>query len=218
MRLVEFRAFAKHTGKRVERLRGVRRGQERHDTGVSATAEIGTDGNIAPELDPDRVFQEPAHFDNEVFLGVVAVDLEARLPETLRAPVTGFEIDELPMAGAQLANPREHRVLAGHELKRHVFADRVVIRDRGHRRVLEQRLDLRREHQMAVGHEVIQRLDAEVVASDEQRLAVTIVQQEREHPVELLHALRAIGGVHRQDDLGVRGRPEDESPLLQLGA
>ncbi len=146
--------------------------EQRHDARIRTAAEVGADRHIAPELQPDRVLEQPAHLDDEILLGVVRVDAEPRLPETFRPLVAGGQIDHLPVPGAQLADAREHRVLARDELERHVLADRVLIRHRRDRRMLEQRLDLRREQDVAVRRVVVQGLDAEVVPGDEHRLPV----------------------------------------------
>ena len=83
-----------------------------------------------------------------------------------------------------MPNAGEERRVTQYELEREIVAHRIVVRRRLDVRVPEQRLDLGGEHHAPVVGTVVQRLDAEVIACGDEAAAVSIVQHEREHPVE----------------------------------
>ena len=62
----------------------------------------------------------------------------------------------------------------------------------------------------------MQRLHAEAVAREEQRLAVAIPQREREHAAEALHARFAPRLPRVDDDLGVAAGAEHVAERCQL--
>ena len=84
-------------------------------------------------------------------------------------------------------------------------------------RAQRQRLQFRREEQPAIGQRtVIERLLAEPVARQEQRLPPRIPQRKREHPVEAVETSLAplLPGV--DNDLGVGARPKVVAERRQL--
>ncbi len=72
--------------------------------------------------------------------------------------------------------------------------------------------------QIAVGQQrVVQRLDAEPVAREEQRLLVAVPQREREHAAEALDAALAPRLPRVHDHFGVAARAEGVPERRQLG-
>ena len=89
-------------------------------------------------------------------------------------------------------------------------------RERG---ILEDRLDLRRKHETPVPLRVEERLDAEVIARENEfRLVAGIEDREPPHPVETTEAADAPLGVGVQRDLGVAAGAELVPERFELGA
>jgi hypothetical protein len=106
----------------------------------------------------------------------------------------------------------------GHITEREVLVDgeRVELAPEG--RMRQERLQLGAEHEQAVRKlRVMKRLDPEAVAREEQGLAITVPQREREHAPEALDALLAplLPGVN--DHLGIALRAEDVAQGRELG-
>ncbi len=81
----------------------------------------------------------------------------------------------------------------------------------------DQRLQLRAEQQQPARQQrVVQRLDAEPVAGEEERLAIPIPQREREHAAEPLDAVLAPLLPGMNDHLGVAAGPEAVSKLREF--
>ena len=87
---------------------------------------------------------------------------------------------------------------------------------RGMSRVLEQRVHLRRPREDAVAQVVQQRLLADPVAREQQLLAALVPQREREHAVQVAHAVGAVLLVEVHDHLGVALRGELVAAAAQL--
>ena len=120
-------------------------------------------------------------------------------------------------AGRQLLRAGENRAWLGHVAKREVLLDRTRIDLAPKAGVHQQRLEFRSEQQRAVGqHGVEERLHAQPVARHEQRLAIPIVEREREHAAEAIHASLAPGLPRVDDHLGVAARVEHVPEGLQL--
>ena len=79
-------------------------------------------------------------------------------------------------------------------------------------------LDLRREPQHAAGVRVVQRLDAEPVAGQEQTAPPCIPYREREHAPQPVDHRGAVAIVQVQQHLGIGSRPEAPPRRLQLSA
>ncbi len=89
---------------------------------------------------------------------------------------------------------------------------------RGQRGVRGERFQLRAEDQRAVGEPgVVERLHAEAVAREEERLAVAVPESEGEHAAEAFHAALAPCLPRVDDHLGVALRPENVSERHELG-
>ncbi len=85
-------------------------------------------------------------------------------------------------------------------------------------RVLKNRFDLGTEDQAAVGQpRVVERLDADSIARQEQPLPRRVPYRKREHAAKALDARIAPFLVSVDDDLGVGMRPEAMPAALELG-
>ena len=82
----------------------------------------------------------------------------------------------------------------------------------------DERLELGSEDEPAFRQQrIVQRLDAEPVARQEQRFAVAVPQRESEHSAEPLDAILAPLLPRMDDDLGVALGPEDVAEARELG-
>ncbi len=85
-------------------------------------------------------------------------------------------------------------------------------------RVVQQRPWVAGEAEAVPVTHVVKRLVAQMVAGPEQSVPPLVVYDEREHPVEMVHAIFAPGGVGVEDGLGVRSRVGARSRPGQLFA
>ena len=112
------------------------------------------------------------------------------------------------MPGRQLPDRFEDRARARDVLQRQVRVDRFRAPVARHVGVLEQRLDLRSERDAVPCRAVVERLDAQSIA-DEQQAAVRLVpEREREHAAESIDGRVAPLLVCVHDDFGVCVRAE----------
>ena len=135
-----------------------------------------------------------------------------------RAPAAAVEADGHRIARIELDHALVHRELGGHVLEQQVRRQRVA-RDRAveERQLLEgPQLAREREEPVTLGD--VERLLAEVVARQHQRLLAGIPRGEREHAVELSHAIEV--GLLEQvaEHLGVALRAERVPLGLELRA
>ena len=109
--------------------------------------------------------------------------------------------------GEQLLDALEQRLARERELEREVVGEAVEVgldlRQEG-----QQRLHLGGEVEDAVDDRVVERLDPEAVARDEERLRLLVPEREREHAAQPLEAALAPLAVGAQDHLGVGARAE----------
>src|SRR5688572_6019285 len=108
--------------------------------------------------------------------------------------MTGRQLPGVPVDRARLRDVAEGEIVL----------DRERVHLAAKTRVRHERLELRAEDELAISQErVMERLDAEPVAREEQRLAVLVPQRESEHAAEALDARGTprFPGVH--DRLGV---------------
>src|SRR5436305_7843306 len=80
----------------------------------------------------------------------------------------------------------------------------------------EQGLELGREADPPLPEPVVERLDAEAVARQQQATLAPIPDREREHATQARHERRAVVEVEMQQDLGVAMRPETHAAAFQL--
>ena len=113
------------------------------------------------------------------------------------------------MPGPQLADPSDDAAWRRNELVSEVLVERNRIDSSPQRRVLEQRLQLRREHEPIAIDRVMQRLDAHAVTREEYLTSALVKHRARELPVQSLDHLLAplLVAVHEHLGVGL-GREE----------
>jgi hypothetical protein len=139
-----------------------------------------------------------------------------------RRPVPGLvggpvRVDGDVGAGRHLADAGEEgEVVVVVEAESEVLVELLLVDPAGEGRVLEDGLDLRGEDHPVIVRGVEERLDAEVVAAEDELggAAATVQEGDRPHAVEPLEGCRAPLRVRLQGDLGVA--PGGEPPPLRL--
>ena len=105
--------------------------------------------------------------------------------------------------GRELADAAVQRAIVERVFERELDRQRFLVHSRFDLRMREQRLDLGCEREQPRALEVVERLDAEAVACEEERLAARVVDGEREHAAEARDGVFAPVRVGREHGLGV---------------
>src|SRR5882724_10510087 len=102
-------------------------------------------------------------------------------------------------------NATKHRLRVGHPEERQVLVERFGIEFCFNLRYLQQRFDFRSERKPLALVEIIERLDSEMIAGDEQRrrAGAQITDREGEHSVQPLYAVRTFLLIQVNDHLSV---------------
>src|SRR5207247_10194993 len=111
----------------------------------------------------------------------------------------------------------EERRFAGHKSSRQELGDDRFVQRRANGAPGKNRLDLRSEYELVIGPSVVERLDAEPVARQQQPPALPVPQRKRKHPLEPLDAALPFLLVQMQERLGVAAPPTAVTALPQLG-
>ncbi len=217
---IRFRMFAAdiRTGEaEVERVEGAAGNScrhRRHDARVDAAAHERAERHVGDEHRFDGTRETGVElFEGDRFRKIVLRHV-GRPPE-----FAGGEralLDRQPMAGGELADraidaARRGDVLALEVQRERVDVDRV--RQPGKQ---AQRLQLRAERQRAIVPPVVERLDAEMVAREEQLAPATVPQREREHAGQPVEHPRAPGLPAVDQHFAVALRDEDVSGGREL--
>src|SRR6476469_8118631 len=121
------------------------------------------------------------------------------------------------MARRELARIAKDRSWLGDVTEGEILLDGARVDIAAQAAVHEQRLQLRSEQQNAVVQQrVVQRLDAEPVAGEEQRFAIAIPQGKRKHAAQAPYAVFAPGLPRVHDHFGVTSRAEAIPELHEL--
>src|SRR5215469_17033296 len=107
------------------------------------------------------------------------------------------------MSGHQLAYTAIERLIAGYIAKGQVLGKGGAIQFWSSIRMLEEYLDFRAEQKLVCRFGVVQGLDPEPVARNEQRLALAVPNGEREHPAQVLDRIFPVLLVKMNDGFGV---------------
>ena len=110
------------------------------------------------------------------------------------------------MTGRQFADVGEKRGRRHRVAQREIIGQCPVIQPPRHLGQFEDGLDFRGKGELAAVPIVVQRLDADAIAGDEQRALHRIEDRESEHAVEPLQGVRAPLDVGLQEHLGVAAR------------
>src|SRR5204862_3836559 len=94
-------------------------------------------------------------------------------------------------ARRQRLDALEHRLRGRHVLEREKVAQALEIWAGVDSRVLQQRLDFGAEHELSTAARVVQRLDPQAVAGQQQPLPPGVPEREREHAAQLADTIVA---------------------------
>ena len=122
------------------------------------------------------------------------------------------------VAGRQFVYFRKRRRRIRHVSQVHVLHECCAVHFRQLRCNRENGFNLRREIKFSVVKCVVQRLFAETVARDQQRLPAIIPKRECEHASQLLHTISAHFLVKMDNSFCITVRGKMMSVRLQLGA
>ena len=212
--LVEL-ALVEADRERAHLPRGLR-GERGQHARVDPAREEDADGHVGDQVRPNRVAQPLAQLLGQLVLAFGA-DLARRhgawscvaLDRDVRA-LPGLPDEHAP--GWQLAHVAEDRQRRRHEAEREERLERVLVDLAGEPRLAHQRLQLGREGERVSGQPVVQRLDAEAVARQDQALSPRVPDRDREHPAEALGEARPVLLVEVRQDFGVALGAEASGP------
>ena len=143
----------------------------------------------------------------------------------VRRPVGGLRdgatLDDGECSGRYLAHTaKEGAVVVVEESEAKVLVHLLIVDLAREGLVLQDRLDLRSEHDAAAMTSVEQRLDPEVIARQHEpwRRFALVEDRERPHPVEAAEAIRPPFRVGVEHHLGVAGRVKRVAACFQLCA
>jgi len=131
------------------------------------------------------------------------------LPLDRQRPV-GFDVDaprvaDQAVAGQELPHAAPGGARRRHVLKRQVVEDRALVHVARNGGVEQQRLELARECHALPVVVIVERLDPDAIADEEQAAAVAVEQRERELAAQLVDEIVAVVLVQMEQQLGVPG-------------
>ena len=171
-----------------------------HGGGVEAAAQERRDRHVAHQVGPDGLV-EPVH-DLRFQLARSGGPLSREIPVLPGREAAGV-IPLGRVARLELANCAERCRGRRDVPELEIRVERVPVELSMRQADNVECLQLRREPDSPGSGRDVERLDAEPVAGEEQRLLGRVPDGEREHAAQPLHALRPVLFVEMQDDLGV---------------
>jgi hypothetical protein len=197
---------------RPHRLRALLRGERGERARVHPPGEEHADGHVGDEVRAHRVPQpRPALLDQLRLVVALSRRQRARSSEPLERypPVVPRE----QVAGRQLADLAEDRERRRHRVEREERLDRIRIE-----LALRQGVELRGERQLAAHVAVVEGLDPEAVAGEDEPAPRGVPDRHREHPAQALGEAPPPLLVAVDEHLRVRARPEPMAGPLELPA
>jgi hypothetical protein len=184
--------------------------------GIQPAREEQPQRHVAHEVAAHGVLQSGAHLDGLLSDG--AADRLGRIGQAPPAPLRDprSRRPRKKPARQQLAHPAEESLLAGDEARRQELREYVLVEQRLDRTGGQDRLDLRGEDQLVPGQRVIERLDPQPIAGQEEPAPLAVPQGEGEHPAQGLDATILVFLVEMKDRLVVAVRPVAMAPLFQI--
>ncbi len=176
-----------------------------------------TQGNIAAQLGSDGGIKALAQFGHQgrfVVAELMAVGGKIQIPIFLDFQAALLE--DRPVAGGQFQDAAKHRERIGHPQEREILLQSLRVDFSPHFGQQEDRLDFGGEGEAICIVQIVQRLDAEMVAGQEQVAAALVPDGKREHAVEPPHALGTKPVIELEDDLGIAVRGECIAVGLEL--
>ena len=210
--------LAETDGKRLYRPPHFARHRRHHRAGVDPARKEGAQRHIAFQSQADRLgdqFAEP--FDVVAFL---ALRLLCRLPGVVKIPIAprlNAPVSEShEMAGGQSGNAFERRGRVGHIAKGKKIRDGFRIDFPANRGMLQQRFDFRAKDQSIAHKNIVQRLLANPVASQEELVFALIPNGHGEHAAQPLHRALTFLLIEVDDDFSVTTTPKTVPALDQF--
>ena len=190
--------------------------------GVEPAREEHAEGHVADELFADGLAQDTSQLVDEVDRAAgAAVRLAARqvdVPVAGEGRCAGRQRPHERVAWRQLFDPGDNAPRARHELEREVVVERVEVDTPPQLGIDQQGLQLRCKCQLLVAGGVVQRLDADSIAREDDDLPREVEHGEGEHPVQMLDAAFTPLLIGPQEDFGVRSGAEPIPEIGQLPA
>jgi hypothetical protein len=203
-RLVE-RGILEADGERLDPSRRVAARDGGHGRRIDAAREEHAERDVGEEMLAHRKVQRRRELRHRGdFLGRPAAvpDVPPRLELRLARRV------HEPVPGRQLAHGAQDRLRRRHPLVGEIRGQRVGIELARDRRVDEHRLQLGGEDDLIGEQRVVERLDAQPVARQHQRLRWGVPHREPEHPLQVLEGVPPPHLPRVDDHLGVRAAAE----------
>ena len=178
--------------------------RHRRDDGarVDAAAQERADRHVADLVGGDRIGQHLAQLLDQLAFGGNLVGLELDVPVALdaqrRTALGHRKARRLELLHAVDDALRRRRRHEREQMAERLPVDRAI--DLGQR---ENRLQLGRERDAAVDLRVVERLDAQAIAGQQQPLVPHVPDREREHAAQMVDAPRAVVLVEVDDRFGV---------------
>ena len=165
----------------------VGRGERRDPARVDPAGEQHADRDVGDQVGADRVGEDLAQLGGEQVGGALALlDSPAAAGPSVAAHGQLAVLPAQQMARAQLARLAEDRQRRRDRVEGEVGGERLGVdlpREAG---LLEHRLQLRGERQLTVDEAVVERLDPEAVAGEQEAFAAVVPERDREHPPQPL--------------------------------
>ena len=182
--------------------------------GIHARRQKTADLDVGDLVGVDGVFKDLPDLIRSLLLGHIVIGLELGLEPALGLDHPVAVPQEVTRQ--QTVDVLEERHRLGAVLVGQVGVEGALVEALDEFRVLQDRLDLRGVAEVVADHGVVQRLDAEIIAREEQRFGLFVIDREREHPAQAGQAflIPLLKGVH--EHLAVGTGAELMSQLLQL--
>ena len=178
--------------------------ERRHGARIDPAAEERTDRHVRHELLAHHRLEQIAQ-GLDALLGILVSRLEpVGLPVDLPAQAKAVDLDVL--AGPDLFDVAEERAIEQRRVEVQVFVDRLGIRVARYVSALQQRFDLAREDDPAAVVVVVELLDAQRVASEDEPLMACVPERKPEDARHVRERTRTIGCQRVEEGFRV-GRP-----------
>ena len=171
---------------------------------IDAAAEESSERHVADHPQPDRFLELAGEAVDRGGIVAAAVGRDVfgrRIPVALDRDLAlrpGHA-----MRRRQFGDPGEHAFRPGAVAQRQIGVDPGEIGLARHQWAFQQRLDLGGKDQAAVRSVVVDRLDPEPVARDQDAVAAHVVQRERKHAAQMIDTGVTVVLVQMHDDFGI---------------
>ena len=197
------------------------RGERGERRRVDPAGQHHADRHVRDQMRADGVAQALAQLGRQLRLALGALPARRHRPRAgVAAQPRLAVLHDQDVTGRELSRFLEDRQRRRDRVEREERLERVQVDFTRHLGLAQQRLQLGRERQRAAGDAVVERLDPEAVAREEQALLEPVPQRDREHAPQVLDERRPPLLVQMDQHLRValRGEPVSRAlePLAQL--